>query len=97
MTRVLAILSVATVVLIGGPATAGEGGDQTSVFRVEGMTCGLCAKAIDKAVQGVDGVRSVEIDQQAERVAIVANASLPAQRLEEAIESAGRYEAELVE
>ena len=61
------------------------------------MTCGLCAKSIDKALRGVDGVRSVEVDREADRVTVVADAKLPDDRLEQAIEAAGRYEAELVE
>ncbi len=61
------------------------------------MTFGLCAKSIDKALRGLDGVRSVEIDREAERVAVVADTSLATDRLEATIESAGRYEAELLE
>ena len=97
MGRVLALLPLTAILLIGVPALAGGGSDQTSTFRVEGMTCGLCAKSIEKALGDVDGVRSVEVDRKAERVTIVADAALTRDRLEETIESAGRYEAEFLE
>ncbi len=97
MFRILSVLTLAAALFVGGNALAADGTERTSVFRVEGMTCGLCAKSIDKALHGLDGVRSVEIDQDAERVEIVADASLATDRLEATIESAGRYEAELLE
>ena len=97
MFRRLSILALSAALFAGGTALAGEGGDRTAVFHVEGMTCGLCAKSIDKALRSVDGVRSVEIDRDAERVAVVADTSLGMDRLEATIESAGRYEAELLD
>ncbi len=97
MTRLLSILSLTGVLLFGGIALAESGPDRTSVFHVEGMTCGLCAKAIHKALGDVEGVRSVEIDRKAERVTVVADAELSGDRLEQTIESAGRYEAELLQ
>jgi copper chaperone CopZ len=77
-------------------AAAQESAGRTSVFRVEGMTCALCGKAIDKALREVEGVRRVAVDVKAERVTIVADAAVPKERLEQGIESAGSYEAELV-
>ncbi|MCZ6462973.1 MAG: heavy metal-associated domain-containing protein [Proteobacteria bacterium] len=91
---------IAALALVGAllaPALAEGGADRTSVFRVEGMTCGLCAKAIEKALGNVQGVQRIEIDQEAERVTVVADAELTPVRLEDAIESAGGYEAVLVQ
>ncbi|MEE8508647.1 MAG: heavy metal-associated domain-containing protein [Myxococcota bacterium] len=97
MTRLLAILSLSGVLLGGAAALAQSGTDRTAVFQVEGMTCGLCAKAIEKALRDVEGVRQVDVDRKTERVTVVADTGLTFDRLEQAIESAGSYEAELLE
>jgi mercuric ion binding protein len=94
--RVTALIALGLLLSLGS-AQAEDAESRTAVFHVEGMTCGLCAKSIDKALRGVDGVRSVEVDREAERVTVVADATLPDDRLEQAIEAAGRYEAERVE
>jgi len=96
MTRSLAVLTLSAILLVGLPSLAG-GGDRTSVFHVEGMTCVLCAKAIEKALRDVEGVRGVSIDRELERVTIVADPTLSTDRLEQTIQSAGRYEADLLE
>lgn len=95
MTRSLATLSLLATLAVSA-ALADPTGDHTSVFRVEGMTCGLCAKAIEKALRAVEGVQSVQVDREAEEVAVVAESDLALDRLEEAIEAAGSYRAELV-
>lgn len=66
-------------------------------FRVRGMTCALCARAIEKALRRVEGVEEVAVDRDAERVRVVADSALPAEVLEAAIEGAGAYEAEPVD
>lgn len=96
MTRSLTMLSLLAILVAGVPALADTARDRTSVFRVEGMTCALCGKVIDKTLRQVEGVRSVTVDQKAERVTVVAGAAIPTERLEQGIESAGSYEAELV-
>ena len=53
---------IAALVLAGAlltPTLAQGGADHTSVFQVNGMTCGLCAKAIEKALGDVQGVQRV--------------------------------------
>ncbi len=96
MRRGLVVLSMLATFSWSGPAAAQDAGARTSIFRVEGMTCALCGKAIDKSLRRVEGVRSVAVDQRAEHVTIVADAAVPAERLEQGIESAGSYHAELV-
>jgi copper chaperone CopZ len=91
------LLAIALLVasLLGGVASlAQDGAQRTSVFRVEGMTCALCSKAIDKALRDVGGVRSVQVDRKAEQVTVVADAALTPDRLEQSIEGAGPYRAE---
>jgi copper chaperone CopZ len=97
MRRFFAIVLFAIAWVCAVPALAQEAGEQSRVFRVEGMTCALCSKAIDKAVRSVEGVRSVEIDREAEKVTVVADAAVAPDRLETAIEAAGAFEAELVQ
>jgi len=96
MRRVMLIVSLLAAFSWSAPAPAQESAGRTSIFQVEGMTCALCGKAIDKALREVEGVRSVAVDQKAERVTIVADAAVPRERLEQGIESAGSYKAELV-
>ncbi len=97
MTRLLAILSLVGFLLAGVPALAEGEADRTSVFHVTGMTCGLCPRAIDKSLYDVEGVRSVEVDRKAERVTVVADATLTTDGLKQTIESAGHFQAELLE
>ncbi len=96
MRRALIVLSLLATVSLSTPALAQEAAERTSIFRVEGMTCALCGKAIEKTLRQVQGVRSVAVDQKAERVTIVAAAAVSRERLEQGIESAGSYHAELV-
>ncbi len=55
------------------PATVGAGrgrgepvlqrpGMTTSTLSVKGMTCGACARRVEKAVKGLDGVQQVAVD-----------------------------------
>ncbi len=39
-------------------------------FKVSGMTCGHCVRAVTEAVKGVDPAASVQVDLAAGRVAI---------------------------
>ncbi len=95
MERLLAVVLLVASLLGGVPALAQGEAQRTTVFRVEGMTCALCSKAIDKALRDVEGVRKVRVDRKAERVTVVAGAALAPEHLEQAIESAGNFRAEL--
>ncbi len=97
MTRRLAAVALALAVLWAAPAFPEQGGTETQVFAVEGMTCALCGKAISKSLRGVEGVREVRVDQEAERVTVVASPGIGTASLVAAIESAGSYKATPVE
>ncbi len=97
MTRRLASVALALAVLWAAPAFAEEGATDTQVFAVEGMTCALCGKAISKSLRGVEGVREVRVDQDAERVTVVASPGIGTASLLAAIESAGSYKVTPVE
>ncbi|MGB9888622.1 MAG: FAD-dependent oxidoreductase, partial [Anaerolineae bacterium] len=59
-------------------------------MRIEGMTCDGCAAHVRRALEGVDGVRSVVIPNWREgRATVVAEADLPDDALTEAVRAAG--------
>ncbi len=97
MTRRLASIALVLAVLWAAPAFPEQGATETQVFAVEGMTCALCSKAISKSLRGVEGVREVRVDQDAERVTVVASPGIGSASLLAAIESAGSYKATPVE
>ncbi|KAK9368044.1 E1-E2 ATPase-domain-containing protein [Lipomyces kononenkoae] len=68
----------------------------TSVFAVEGMTCGACTAAINAAVEAVPGVKSVAVSLLTERASVVHDIEvvLPEQ-VREAIEDCG-FDAQLL-
>ena len=37
-------------------------GGSNSTFRVAGMTCGHCVKAVTEAVLGIEGVETVDVE-----------------------------------
>lgn len=43
---------------------------ETRTFAIENMTCALCPVTVKKAMQGVDGVRSVDIDFDAKTATV---------------------------
>ncbi len=93
MTRRLVSVALALAVLWAAPAFSEQDSTETQVFAVEGMTCALCGKAISKSLRGVEGVREVRVDQEAERVTVVASPEVGTASLLAAIESAGSYTA----
>ncbi len=97
MTRRLAFSALALAVLWAAPAFPEQGATETQVFAVEGMTCTLCGKAISKSLRGVEGVREVRVDEDAERVTVVASPEIDTASLLAAIEAAGSYKATPVE
>lgn len=56
-------------------------------LRIEGMTCGGCARSITKVIQDVDSDAKVEADLATRKVRVETTAS-PAQ-VEQALASAG--------
>ncbi len=97
MKRSLGYLILTLVLLAGAPSFGEKEAMETHVFSVEGMTCSLCGKAIEKSLRGVEGVRDVRVDQKAERVTVVTSPDVGTASLVAAIQSAGRYTAALVE
>ena len=86
------VLSLFLALIFAG-VTAAESSDQTCAYDVEGMTCALCGKAIQKSLLGVEGVKSVSVDQDINRITITASPDVDPELLERAIESSGSYTA----
>lgn len=61
-------------------------------FKVTGMTCGHCVRAVADAVRGVDPGAAVSVDLDAGRMT-VENGTAPASRIVEAVAAEG-YAAE---
>lgn len=40
------------------------------ILKVEGMTCGHCAETVTKAVQGLAGIQSVNVDLDKKEVTV---------------------------
>ncbi|WP_339828856.1 cation transporter [uncultured Parvibaculum sp.] len=49
---------------------------ETETFAIENMTCALCPVTVKKAMQGVDGVRSVDIDFDAKTATVAFDPAL---------------------
>lgn len=45
--------------------------EQTVIFVVENMTCALCPVTVKRAIEGVEGVRAVEVDFEAKTATVV--------------------------
>jgi copper chaperone len=59
----------------------------TQQFKVAGMSCGHCVRAVTQAVQAVDAQATVRVDLPEGRVEVVSNA--PRERLAQAITAEG--------
>ncbi len=58
-------------------------------FRVEGMTCGGCARSVSAAVRGADPGAAVEVDLPSKTVSI--ESSTAPEQFQRAIEQAGYH------
>ena len=52
------------------PAAQAATAEQRQVFAIENMTCELCPVTVKKAMEGVQGVKSVEVDFEAKTAAV---------------------------
>lgn len=66
------ILSVTAVWPLSAQSAATQvAAIETQTFAVENMTCALCPVTVKKAMAGVEGVRSVEVDFNAKTATVV--------------------------
>lgn len=65
-------------------------------FKVEGLKCSGCAKAVENAVSTVEGVEKARVDLEAKKLTVeFLQDKLEEQKIIEAVSKAG-YQAELV-
>ena len=65
------------------------------ILKVEGMSCNHCVMAVKRALTGLDGVGTVEVDLESGKVTVVGEA-LKDDAMKEAIDDAG-YEVVSIE
>lgn len=65
------------------------------ILKVEGMSCNHCVMAVKRALTGLDGVGTVEVDLESGKVTVVGEA-LADEAMREAIDDAG-YEVVSIE
>ncbi len=58
-------------------------------IRIEGMSCGHCTARVQKALEGMAGVTSVEVDLSANIATIEADDTVTDDALKSAIDDAG--------
>ncbi|MHC1717755.1 MAG: heavy-metal-associated domain-containing protein [Acidaminococcaceae bacterium] len=60
---------------------------QETIIKIEGMSCGHCKAAVEKALKAVPGVETAVVDLENKQAVVTGNAAMEAMR--EAIEDAG--------
>ncbi|SMC20756.1 Heavy-metal-associated domain-containing protein [Desulfacinum hydrothermale DSM 13146] len=58
-------------------------------FKVKGMSCGHCVKAVEKALGEIPGVKAVQVDLASGQVSVEAAGPLDMGMVKEKIEKAG--------
>ena len=101
--HVVALLGAAmTIAAIGAVAMTVAADDSkpdqtTTVFAVEGMTCGGCELGVKMAVRKLDGIEKVTASHEEGRATVTyAPSKVSAEDIEAAIEKIG-YQAEVIE
>lgn len=61
----------------------------TKTMIVEGMSCGHCTGRVQKALEAVEGVASVEMSLEGKSARIVLNKEVPEEELKNAVTEAG--------
>jgi copper ion binding protein len=61
----------------------------TTVWTVEGMTCGHCVKAVTEEVSAIAGVVAVDVDLASGRVTVTAEADPSPEDVAAAVDEAG--------
>lgn len=61
--------------------------DDAQRFRVEGMDCASCAKSVEKAIRGLDGVRTAQVSFGT--ATLVVDGAIDSQRVQTAVKRAG--------
>ncbi|NUQ17178.1 MAG: heavy metal transporter [Sphingomonas sp.] len=70
LTGAAAISTAAFAPLLAQPARTAPGRVQSATFAIANMTCALCPVTVKKAMEGVAGVRSVQVDFEAKTATV---------------------------
>ncbi len=65
------------------------GKDMNKVLKVEGMSCGHCKAAVEKALKAVDGVENAVVDLANKTAEVTLNKEVKDETLKKAVEDAG--------
>ena len=84
--------AIAAIVLL---ATAALAGEVHTTLALSGLSCVTCSTAVTKALKQMTGVRAVEVSEDRQRATVIADDSVPAEALTEAVRQLG-YGAEVV-
>lgn len=60
---------------------------EETIIKIEGMSCGHCKAAVEKALKAVPGVDAAVVDLEKKQAVVTGNAAMEAMR--EAVEDAG--------
>ena len=72
----LAIPGLTQTALAGSPGEASQTAEQTQSFAVEKMSCAACPITVKKAMQRVDGVKTVKVDFESKTAVVVFDPSV---------------------
>lgn len=61
----------------------------TSTYRVTGMTCGHCVKAVTDEITALDGVERVDVELSSGAVTVVSSEALTQDAVAAAVDEAG--------
>lgn len=70
LTSAAVISGTAITPLLAQPTRTATSRVQTAVFAIDNMTCALCPVTVKKAIAGVPGVRSVQVDFKAKTATV---------------------------
>ncbi len=61
----------------------------TKTISIEGMSCGHCARRVEEALKGVNGVKSAKVNLEAKNAEVTLKIDVPNDTLKSAVEEAG--------
>ncbi|HEX2774351.1 MAG TPA: copper ion binding protein [Micromonosporaceae bacterium] len=61
----------------------------TATYRVQGMTCDHCVKAVSTEVAAIPGVSAVRVDLASGQVTVISDAALDTDTVRAAVDEAG--------
>ena len=90
MKRIFIIVAAIAVIGLGGAITLtkfpaanaenetaqAQAGEQTATFTIEKMTCAACPITVRKAMERVDGVKSVKVDFEGKTATVLFDPSI---------------------